>query len=107
MICKPLSESVSGKASCHGYVNAEVEQLDHLSNWFAGSASWRTAFLLELVLKREIALKTLRKAAIPEVFGLALEKCVLHGHTVEQVAIVPNTVHYAKSPAAYDLKSRQ
>ncbi len=36
----------------------------HLSNWFAGSASWRTAFLLE--------------------------KRVLHGHTVEQTALVPS-----------------
>ncbi|WP_417850878.1 formylglycine-generating enzyme family protein [Thalassoglobus sp.] len=35
--------------------------LEHLSNWFAGSASWRTAFLLE--------------------------KYVLHGHTVEQTAL--------------------
>ncbi len=34
--------------------------LEHLSNWFAGSASWRTAF--------------------------SLKKCVLHGHTVEQTA---------------------
>ncbi len=37
-------------------------ELEHLSNWFAGSASWRTAFLLE--------------------------KCVLHGQTVEQTALV-------------------
>ncbi|QDT34749.1 hypothetical protein Mal48_40210 [Thalassoglobus polymorphus] len=31
--------------------------------------------------------QTLRKAAIPEVFGLVLEKCVLHGHTVKQTAL--------------------
>ncbi len=35
-------------------------ELKHLSNWFAGSASWQTAFL---------------------------EKCVLHGQTVEQTAL--------------------
>ncbi len=40
---------------------ADSQRLKHLSNWFAGSASWRTAFLLE--------------------------KCVLHGHTVEQTAL--------------------
>ncbi len=43
--------------------HSSMTPLEHLSNWFAGSASWRTAFLLE--------------------------KCVLHGHTVEQTALVP------------------
>ncbi|WP_417849532.1 hypothetical protein [Thalassoglobus sp.] len=39
----------------------EAERLEHLSNWFAGSASWRTAFFLK--------------------------KCVFHGQAVEQTAL--------------------
>ncbi len=46
--------------------------LEHLSNWFAGSASWRTAFLLE--------------------------KCVLHGHTVEQTALEQNQNWSSRPP---------
>ncbi len=48
--CDPIDHSPRGRT-----------RLEHLSNWFAGSASWRTAFFLE--------------------------KCVLHGHTVEQTAL--------------------
>ncbi len=44
-----------------GYVCPSNKALEHLSDWFAGPASWRTAFLLE--------------------------KCVLHGQTVEQTAL--------------------
>ncbi len=43
--------------------------LEHLSNWFAGSASWRTAFFLE--------------------------KCVLHGQAVDQAALGIAKLHEA------------
>ncbi|QDT33329.1 hypothetical protein Mal48_25820 [Thalassoglobus polymorphus] len=34
----------------------------HLSNWFADSASWRTALLLELILKPELVLSSTEKS---------------------------------------------